>query len=128
MSKGKKKRQYYTGEQKVSILKRHLVEREDVSKICDELKLHPTVFYDWQRRFFENGVKAFESQENREEEVLRTKVSALESKLQRKDAVLSELMEAFSDDSDSASEDNEPPFLNNHLPVFPHIPTARSLR
>ena len=41
---------------------------------------------------------------------------------------LSELMEAFSDDSDSSSEDNEPPFLNNHLPVFPHIPTARSLR
>jgi hypothetical protein len=32
MSRGRKKRQYYTGEQKVSILKRHLVEREEVSK------------------------------------------------------------------------------------------------
>ena len=29
MSKGRKKKQYYTGEQKVSILKRHLVERKD---------------------------------------------------------------------------------------------------
>ena len=58
MSRGRKKRQYYTGEQKVSILKRHLVEREDVSTICEELKLHSTVFYQWQRKFFENGVKA----------------------------------------------------------------------
>jgi len=93
MSKGRKKRQYYTGEQKVSILKRHLVEREDVSKICDELKLHPTVFYDWQRRFFENGVKAFESEEKQESKQLRDKLETLETKLRRKDSALAELVE-----------------------------------
>jgi transposase-like protein len=93
MSKGRKKRQYYTGEQKVSILKRHLVEREDVSKICDELKLHPTVFYDWQRRFFENGMKTFESEEKQESKQLRDKVEALEAKLKRKDSALAELVE-----------------------------------
>jgi transposase-like protein len=93
MSKGRKKRQYYTGEQKVSILKRHLVEREDVSRICDELKLHPTVFYDWQRRFFENGVKAFESEEKQESKQLRNKLEALETKLRRKDSAFAELVE-----------------------------------
>jgi transposase-like protein len=93
MSKGRKKRQYYTGEQKVSILKRHLVEREEVSRICDELKLHPTVFYDWQRRFFENGVKAFESEEKQESKQLRNKLEALETKLRRKDSALAELVE-----------------------------------
>jgi transposase-like protein len=90
----KGKRRYFKASEKVAILKRHLVEREEVSAICEDLKIHPNQFYEWQKLFFENGVKAFESQENREEEVLRTKVSALESKLQRKDAVLSELMEA----------------------------------
>ena len=80
--------------EKVAILKRHLVEREEVSAICEDLKIHPNQFYEWQTLFFENGVKAIESQENREEEVLRTKVSALESKLQRKDSILSELVEA----------------------------------
>lgn len=93
MSRGRKKRQYYTGEQKVSILKRHLVAREDVSAICEELKLHPTVFYEWQRRFFENGVKAFESEEKQESKRLREKVDALEAKLKRKDSAMAELVE-----------------------------------
>jgi len=89
----KAKRRYFKAAEKVGILKRHLVEREEVSAICGDLKIHPNQFYEWQRLFFENGVKAFDSPENREEDMLRTKVSALESKLQRKDAVLSELME-----------------------------------
>ena len=54
MNRGRKKRQRYTAAEKVAVLKRHLIEREDVSAICDETKLHPTVFYEWPRRFFEN--------------------------------------------------------------------------
>jgi transposase-like protein len=67
--------------QKVAILKRHLVEREDVTKICEKLKLHPTIFYDWQRKFFENGVKAFQSEDKQESKQLKDKVDALEAKL-----------------------------------------------
>jgi transposase len=93
MSRGRKKRQYYTGEQKVSILKRHLVDRENVSAVCEELKLPPTVFYEWQRNFFENGVKAFKSEEKQESSQLRDKVEALEAKLKRKDSAMAELVE-----------------------------------
>lgn len=93
MNRGRKRRQYYTGEQKVAILKRHLVEQKDVSTICEELKLHPTVFYEWQRRFFENGVKAFESEEKQESKQPRDKVEALEAKLKRKDSAMAELVE-----------------------------------
>jgi hypothetical protein len=46
MGKVIKKRNYYTSEQKVSILKRHLIEKEEISSICEELHLHPTVFYE----------------------------------------------------------------------------------
>jgi len=37
---------------------------DDVSRrlgsLCDELGLQPTVFYRWQKEFFENGASAFE--------------------------------------------------------------------
>ena len=105
MAKGRKKRNYYTSEQKVSILKRHLVEREEVSSICEELKLHPTVFYEWQRKFFENGVKAFESEEKSETKKLSEKVSFLEAKLQRKDSALAELVEEHISLKKSLGED-----------------------
>lgn len=87
------RRRRFPAADKVAILKRHLVGREEVSAICEELKLHPNQFYEWQRLFFENGVKAFESDERREEAKLRARVGTLEEKLQRKDSVLSELME-----------------------------------
>jgi len=45
-------RKNYTPEEKVAILKRHLVEKVPVSDLCDELGLNPTVFYGWQKQFF----------------------------------------------------------------------------
>ena len=59
----KKQRKHYTPEEKVAILRRHLLEKEPISKLCDELGLQPTVFYRWQKEFFENGAAAFEQKE-----------------------------------------------------------------
>jgi transposase len=56
----KNSRKHYTPEEKVAILRRHLVEKEPISKLCDEVGLQPTVFYRWQKEFFENGAAAFE--------------------------------------------------------------------
>lgn len=87
------RRRKFSAAEKVAILKRHLVEKEAVSAICEELKLHPNQFYDWQRLFFENGVRAFEAEEKNEQARLRQEVQKLSERLQRKDSVLSELME-----------------------------------
>ncbi len=38
----KKARKQYTAEEKVAILRRHLVDKEPVSKLCDELALQPS--------------------------------------------------------------------------------------
>ena len=54
----KNSRKHYTREEKVAILRRHLLEKEPMSKLCDELGLQPTVFYRWQKEFFENGAAA----------------------------------------------------------------------
>ena len=40
-----KRRKHYTAQEKVAILRRHLVDKEPVSKLCDERALQPTVFY-----------------------------------------------------------------------------------
>ena len=53
------------------------------------------MFYQWQRQFFENGTAAFESKQSRSRvsDGLQKKIDALEQKLQRKNEVLSELLE-----------------------------------
>jgi transposase-like protein len=47
----KKQRKQYAPEEKVAILRRHLLEKEPISKLCDEIGLQPTVFYRWQKEF-----------------------------------------------------------------------------
>jgi hypothetical protein len=38
-------RKHYSPEEKVAILRRHLLEKEPISKLCDEQGLQRTVFY-----------------------------------------------------------------------------------
>ena len=56
----KKQRKHYTPEEKVAILRRHLLEQVPISELCDKHGLQPTVFYRWQKEFFENGAAAFQ--------------------------------------------------------------------
>ena len=88
----KKTRKQYTGEEKVAALRRHLLEQEPVSKLCDELGLQPTVFYRWQKEFFENGAAAFQAKARSDHQAEQERIQYLEKKMQRKDEVLAELM------------------------------------
>ena len=45
----RKERKHYTAEEKVAILRRHLLDKVPVSDLCEELGLQPTVFYRWQK-------------------------------------------------------------------------------
>jgi transposase-like protein len=86
-------RKNYTPEEKVTILKRHLVEHVPVSDLCDELGLNPTVFYGWQKQFFENGAAAFQKTRGRQVDGRDQKIERLEAKLTQKNEVLAELMQ-----------------------------------
>ena len=90
----KKQRKHYTPEEKVAILRRHLVEGVPISDLCDEEGLQPTVFYRWQKEFFQNGAAAFQSQErpHRQVDEKQERIEFLEKKVQTKDEVLAELM------------------------------------
>src|SRR4029077_7835279 len=58
----RKERKHFTPEEKVAILRRHLLDKVPVSELCEELGLRPTVFYRWQKELFENAAAAFQSQ------------------------------------------------------------------
>jgi transposase-like protein len=88
-----RERKNYTPEEKVAILKRHLVENVPVSDLCDELGLNPTVFYGWQKQFFENGPAAFQKTRSRQVDRRDQKIEKLEAKLTQKNEVLAELMQ-----------------------------------
>jgi transposase-like protein len=88
----KKTRKHYTAEEKVAILRRHLLNQEPISKLCDELGVQPTVFYRWQKEFFENGAAVFQAKARRNQQPDQQRIEYLEKKIQTKDEVLAELM------------------------------------
>ena len=88
----KKHRKHYTPEEKLAILRRHLLDKEPISKVCDELGLQPTVFYSWQKEFFENGAAAFQPKARPNDPAEQERIDYLEKKIQTKDEVLAELM------------------------------------
>ena len=55
-------RRHYTPEEKVKILRGHLLERQPISEVCQKHRINPTQFYQWQETFFENGAPAFAKQ------------------------------------------------------------------
>ena len=87
------KRKQYTPQQKVSILRRHFLDGVAVSDLCDEYGIHPTVFYRWQKAFFENGAAAFQTQQTQQEKQWKKQITTLESRLSQKNEVLAEVME-----------------------------------
>jgi transposase len=91
-------RKHYSAPEKVAILRLHLLEKKPVSDLCDQHGIHPTLFYRWQKEFFENGVAAFENTGKRRKtaaEAKDRKVAALEEKLQQKNEVLAEVMQEY---------------------------------
>lgn len=88
-----RQRRHFSSEEKVKALRRHLVEKVPVSQVCEELGIQPTVFYRWQQTLFENATVAFERTNERKTSAQNARIAFLESRVQRKDEVLAELME-----------------------------------
>lgn len=89
-------RRHHSPQDKVRILRLHLLEGKAISEICETEGIHPTQFYQWQKTFFENGATAFErrvSSNKSGQNPDARKVTALENKVRCKDEVIAEIME-----------------------------------
>src|SRR5947207_15352328 len=91
----KLERRHFSAQEKVKILRLHLLEGKAVSNLCEPHRIPPSLFYQWQRQFFENGTRAFEPQNpGRSEGQREQQLSVLEQRLQRTQEWLTQPMEA----------------------------------
>jgi len=86
----------FSPEEKVRLLRLHLIEKEPVSDICDRYGINPNNFYKWQKLFFENGAAAFaktgDGRRDGHAKKLERKNAQLQAKLASKDEVIAEIM------------------------------------
>ena len=91
-----KKYKKFSPEEKVRLLRLHLIEKEPVSDICDVCGINPNVFYKWQKLFFENGAAAFAQtgagRKDGHAKKLERQNAQLMAKLAGKDEVIAEIM------------------------------------
>jgi len=86
-------RRHYAPEEKVKILRAHLLEGRPISEVCEQHRINPTQFYQWQKTFFENGAAAFAKQpHSRSVGKTEQTIAVLENKLKHKDEVIAEIM------------------------------------
>ena len=91
-----RQRRHFTAEQKVALLREHFLDKVPVSDLCEKHGIAVTLFYSWQKLFFENGSAAFTANDKRRKADATAKdrqLADLQAKLQRKHEVLSELLE-----------------------------------
>jgi transposase-like protein len=90
----RKQRRHFSAEEKLKVLRLHLLEGKAISELCETHGIQPSLFYTWQKQFFENGTRAFEGASgDRHHSQLEKQIEQLQARLTRKHEVLSELME-----------------------------------
>ncbi len=103
------KRKNYSADEKVKLLREHLVDKVAVSEICERIGLNPNVFYNWQKQFFENGASAFAKQAKSRKincgKQLERQNARLKAKLSQKDEVIAEIMASHVQLKKSLGED-----------------------
>jgi transposase-like protein len=88
-------RRNFTGAEKVAILREHLIEKVPISQVCEKHGLQPTVFYQWQKKLFEEGAVVLERVRGSSPGLQASdarRIEALASRLQEKNEVLAEFM------------------------------------
>ena len=88
----KRERRNWSAEEKTKLLRRHLIEKVPISKICEESNLVPSLFHRWQEQLFGNAALALEGKRGPERGKDQERIVKLEQRIQQKNEVLAELM------------------------------------
>lgn len=89
----RKRRPNFRAEEKVSILRRVLLDHQPVSDVCEQHGIQPSQFYTWQKQLFEGGGAAFTSEADRERRRMEQTIDELKVRLARKDEVIATITE-----------------------------------
>lgn len=88
-------RRHFTAEQKAQVVRRHLADKEPISKLADELQIQPSLIHLWVSQVLTQAERAFErsTANGRVEQAKDRRIEQLEVKLVQKNEVIAELME-----------------------------------
>lgn len=93
-----KKNKSWSLEDKLNILKEHLIEGKSVAEICEAKGLAPSVFYSWREALFNPTIRPDEKRQQRQESLkikaLEDRLAKSEAKIALKNEVIAELLEA----------------------------------
>ena len=91
---GNPPRRHYNGDEKMAILREALLEKVNVSDVCQKHSITPGMFYEWQKKLFEQGSVVFNGTAiaTRPSAGEAKKLATAEAKIQQKNEVLAELM------------------------------------
>ena len=94
----KKIKKAFTPEQKAEALRRHLLDKVEMSVLCQEFGIAPSLFYRWRNQLFENGALALQDRrrgdpQKQKLEAERRQREKLQAQLDRKNHVIAILAE-----------------------------------
>jgi transposase len=84
----KKERRHWSADDKPKLLRRHLIEKIPVSKICEGSQLAPSMFHRWLEQLFLNATLALQGNRSPERTQDQQHIEKLEKKIRQKDKVL----------------------------------------
>lgn len=88
-----RERKHYSADDKVAALRRHFLDKVPISQLCTEMDVAPSMFYRWQKEFFENGARIFIQTRSDDTKKRDQRIEQLEAKLAAKNEVVAELLE-----------------------------------
>ena len=85
------KRNRYTPEQKVAILREHFEKNIPVPDICEKYRVHPNQFYRWKKELFESAAEIFSTKKSKQKNEKR--LSDFEKTVKDRNEIIAELLE-----------------------------------
>ena|SRR3974377_1993569 len=88
-------RRHFSAEQKAQVVRRHVADKEPISKLAEELQVQPSVIHTWVRQVLEQAQRAFERSGGTRAvaQTAERRIEQLQAKLVQKNEVIAELME-----------------------------------
>ena len=88
-------RRHFSADQKAQVVRRHVADREPISKLAEELQVQPSLIHTWVRQVLDQAQRAFERSAGTRSvaQTSERRIEQLEAKLVQKNEVIAELME-----------------------------------
>ncbi len=87
----KSEKKHYSSEFKAKVILEYLEEQIPAGKLCEKYNIHPNIFTNWKKEFYNNAFKIYEKAKTNNQDA--EQIKKLEEKLRKKEEVINEIIE-----------------------------------